>query len=568
MSKLKIGVTSVVALGCAGITYVVLQKLRDKNASDALNYLTIDIISSEQDCDQAIVKLRTKCWEHHAIGFDCEWVTEQGRRQPVALLQLSTFDGYCALFRLNQIKSIPKALQDLLQDESVYKVGVAPKDDAKYLSQDYGVFMEGTLDVRHLVHLCGYENGGLASLAKSLLGIVLDKTWRIRCSDWAAEQLSDRQIKYAAADAHVAIRIFVKLINDYHRRGFLSWFRTNGNGYWNDLDVCKRYADLSYKASLVVKKNDKNSNHRTKDREGKSGKEVESKRYPHATRSKPLYHNCFLEAPDGELLCTCDNNKAMWYVTKELADVVSEDPLKVRLRFEPAGRSVGDVGRYYQLTKENKCVVCGAKDSYIRKNVVPREYRKYFPEIMKEHSSHDVVLLCVACHQLSNMLDRALRERLAEQCAAPLGSHGNSKIIEDPDCKKIRSAARALLYQSRKHVLPEARRKELEGVILQHYLLHDEITEELLKEAAQIEVVFENEDYESHGYKVTEYYKKNEGLLRLEELWREYFLKTMHPRHMPELWSLKHNEERLTVRLKEGRLSEEDQKLLGLDTRY
>ncbi|CAH2208740.1 jg13959, partial [Pararge aegeria aegeria] len=125
------------------------------------------------------------------------------------------------------------------------------------------------------------------------------------------------------------------------------------------------------------------------------------------------------------------------YVEKELADVVSKEPLKVRLRFEPAGRSVGDVGRYYQLTKENKCVVCGGQDSYIRKNVVPREYRKYFPEIMKEHSSHDVVLLCASCHQLSNMLDRTLRERLAELCDAPLSSHGHSRLTEDAVCKCV-----------------------------------------------------------------------------------------------------------------------------------
>lgn len=66
---------------------------------------------------------------------------------------------------------------------------------------------------------------------------------------------------------------------------------------------------------------------------------------------------------------------------KGLADVQNEDPLTVRLRFEPAGRSVGEVGRYYQLQKENKCVVCGSTNSYIRKNVVPREYRRYFPGV-------------------------------------------------------------------------------------------------------------------------------------------------------------------------------------------
>ncbi|XP_023954767.2 exonuclease 3'-5' domain-containing protein 2 [Bicyclus anynana] len=560
MSKLKISVTSAVALGVAGLTYVVLQKLKTKTAADALNYLTIEVIGSEKECEQAVAKIRRKCSEQGAIGFDCEWVTEQGRRQPIALLQLSTHDGYCALIRLNLIKSIPKTLQELLEDNSIYKVGVAPKDDARYLAQDYGIYMQGTLDIRHLVLLCGYQDGGLAAQSKSLLGIILDKTWRIRCSDWAAEVLSESQVKYAAADAHVAIKIFVKLINHYNKRGISLFGAYGRNNHWKDLNICKRYVDVPYRS----KKNDKPSDKSNRTKDAKPVKETECKRYPHATRSKPLYHNCFLEAPDGELLCTCDNQKAMWYVVKELADVVSKEPLKVRLRFEPAGRSVGDVGRYYQLTKENKCVVCGAHDSYIRKNVVPREYRKYFPEIMKEHSSHDVVLLCVSCHQLSNMLDRTLRERLAEQCAAPLASHGHSRVTEDVDCKKIRSAARALLYQARKHVLPEARRAELEAVILQHYLQHDVITEELLKEAAEIQVVFENEDYESHGHKVMEHYMNNGGVLRLEELWREHFLSTMQPRYMPELWSVKHNEERLTVRLKEGRLSDEDKKLLGL----
>lgn len=48
---------------------------------------------------------------HQAIGFDCEWVTENGNRQPIALLQLSTFDGFCGLFRLNLIKEVPMSLK-------------------------------------------------------------------------------------------------------------------------------------------------------------------------------------------------------------------------------------------------------------------------------------------------------------------------------------------------------------------------------------------------------------------------------------------------------------------------
>lgn len=67
------------------------------------------------------------------------------------------------------------------------------------------------------------------------------------------------------------------------------------------------------------------------------------------------------------------------YLTKELGELVCESPFTVRLKFEPAGRAVGEVGQYYREIKENRCVVCGASDSYLRKNIVPREYRKYFP---------------------------------------------------------------------------------------------------------------------------------------------------------------------------------------------
>lgn len=182
-------------------------------------------------------------------------------------------------------------------------------------------------------------------------------------------------------------------------------------------------------------------------------------------RQTPLYTNCYLEANDGELLSTIDRRKALWYVSKELGEIVKEDPLTVRLKFEPAGRAVGSIGKYYQLAKENKCVVCGAEEEYNRKNVVPREYRKYFPgkiflnsskklnsinlrfkaqfnwnfdflDILKNHTSHDVVLLCPKCHQISNMHDLSLREKLAKECDAPFASKNTSmKTVELPQSK-------------------------------------------------------------------------------------------------------------------------------------
>ncbi|XP_075980451.1 exonuclease 3'-5' domain-containing 2 isoform X2 [Anticarsia gemmatalis] len=539
----QVCVTSAAAAVVAGVvTYVYYKhKRRPRDASEVFDYLKIVTVTTEECCDKVVDELRRRSKKYNALGFDCEWVTEkQGKRRPVAYIQLSSYDGYCGLFNMNVMKSIPPSLKSLLEDETIYKVGVAPADDSQYLFHDFGVACKQTLDLRHLADLSRHEPGGLAFLAKSVLGAVMDKSWKVRCSDWEAEELTTRQVNYAAIDAHAAIRIYTSLLQRLRWQNAPFPWSTK----WEPDELCRRLADRKYKA----RKN--NNNNKAKSKEPKVGKDgvVMSKRYPNATRSKPLYHNCFLQAPDGELLCTCDSKKALWYVEKELADVVKEDPLTVRLRFEPAGRSVGDVGRYYQLQKENKCVVCGGTNSYIRKNVVPREYRKYFPEIMKDHSSHDVVLLCCDCHQVSNMRDQAVRERLAALCSAPFAAHHSSnKYTEDSACKRIRSAARALHYQSRKHELPEARRKELEDIILQYYPLHNEITVELLREACELQVIYENAEYESHGMKVVEYFLEREGLLRLEEVWRQHFLDSMEPKYMPELWSIKHNEERCVM---------------------
>ena len=51
----------------------------------------------------------------------------------------------------------------------------------------------------------------LDALAKRILGVTMDKCWRIRCSNWEAEQFDRRQIEYAMNDALVASHIFLRL---------------------------------------------------------------------------------------------------------------------------------------------------------------------------------------------------------------------------------------------------------------------------------------------------------------------------------------------------------------------
>lgn len=54
------------------------------------------------------------------------------------------------------------------------------------------------------------------------------------------------------------------------------------------------------------------------------------------------------------------------------------------------------------------------------------------------------------------------------------------------------------------------------------------------------------------------------GLVVLERLWREHFLTTMHPKYLPQLWSVRHNQERLEIRINQKRIEPEDAKIAGL----
>lgn len=51
------------------------------------------------------------CDEYNVLGFDCEWVTVGGARRPVALLQLASHRGLCALIRLCKLQMIPIELR-------------------------------------------------------------------------------------------------------------------------------------------------------------------------------------------------------------------------------------------------------------------------------------------------------------------------------------------------------------------------------------------------------------------------------------------------------------------------
>eukprot|EP00092_Neocalanus_flemingeri_P045105 GFUD01050253.1.p1 GENE.GFUD01050253.1~~GFUD01050253.1.p1 ORF type:complete len:571 (+),score=175.73 GFUD01050253.1:246-1958(+) len=494
------------------------------------------------------------------IGLDCEWVSQEDKAGPVAMLQLATYSGLCVLVRLCNMATIPNTLKEVLARQDIYKVGVAVLDDSTKLISDFGLDVVSCVDLRHLVvRFCTHQGKlGLEALANLVLGVQLDKDWRLRAGDWEAESLTQRQVDYAANDALVGVNIAWVILSNNFTRTVGSWVRAL---MWDQeqlvgevTKVLDEFADLKF-------------NNRGWKTVLKAGKEKSNSPSPlndrvrfNAIRKSPLYHNCMLQAPDGQVLCTCDIKKAKWYVAKEIGDLVCEEPYTVRLRFEPSGRPEGKAGEYYLSVKPNICVVCGSDDSFLRKNVVPHEYRRYFPAVMKDHQSHDVLLMCVRCHQRSNYFDADLRKRLSEECSAPIGTETDVKLRENWELKKVRSAGRALQANRRKQCIPQNRLEELHETLLDHYQV-EEITEEIVDRAASANFLEENGDYVPHSRAVVQHFLERGGLLQLEVTWRKHFLRTMEPAFLPDLWSIDHQADRLGVKAAENRIDMDQYKL-------
>lgn len=108
---------------------------------------------------------------------------------------------------------------------------------------------------------------------------------------------------------------------------------------------------------------------------------------------------------------------------------------------------------------------------------------------MKDHTSHDVLLLCPRCHQLSNASDQRMREKLALECDAPYtAKDGATKLVELPRQRELKSISRALLFQ--RHKIPEPRLTELRNRIIELCLdiqTVEDISDDYLKSLIDIE---------------------------------------------------------------------------------
>ncbi|WOH03213.1 hypothetical protein DCAR_0522609 [Daucus carota subsp. sativus] len=198
----------------------------------------------------------------------------------------------------------------------------------------------------------------------------------------------------------------------------------------------------------------------------------------------PAYHNCRIYANDGRLLCYCDRRKLEWYLRRDLAKLVDDDPLAIMLLFEPKGGPEDDDNDFYVQSKKNICVGCGEENHYLRYRVIPSCYRVHFPEHLKSHRSHDIVLVCVDCHEIAHSAAEKYKRIVAAEFGIPLflqkvvdpsqaqeklGLSASSAHLEDAGVSplELRTAAMALLRHG--HRMPSKRHEELTQIVMKYY---------------------------------------------------------------------------------------------------
>ena len=237
------------------------------------------------------------------------------------------------------------------------------------------------------------------------------------------------------------------------------------------------------------------------------------------------YDNCRIVNADNKLLFLCQERKLRWYVDKNLAEIISDDPLTAKLLFEPNG--LGRHGDKFFLTaRMNRCVVCKSEDNLTRHHVLPYCYSKFFPFHAKVQSSYDIVLLCIEHHTDYEVHAFDFKKELSIKHEVPLSGVGPTM---DYILYKVGGLQNALTKHRDK--IPEPKQQELLQRLCEY--LGKSVT---FDEIAQMPYAdWRLKPSIPYGQAIIDCY---DCLDQFAILWRKHFIDIMKPQFMPEEWDI------------------------------
>jgi len=238
------------------------------------------------------------------------------------------------------------------------------------------------------------------------------------------------------------------------------------------------------------------------------------------TKEREIYGNWQVESPEGILMFRCDTKKANWYLDRDLAERISQQV--VRLKFKPRG--LGNHNRGYGLTEmRNLCVSCGSEEYLTRHHVVPISYRKHFPMELKSHNFHDVLSMCVGCHEEYERKADQLKSYFAKKYSAPI----NGILSKRREVKVIKYANTILRNDA---LIPQSRIDEMSQEI-KNYLGRDWTTEDLEELSSTPKQVV----LKTHGEIVM---SQVNDLREFIQTWRKHFIDNNQLNFLPSNWRI------------------------------
>lgn len=187
---------------------VIEEKLTKHNINELPLYSYTGIITFV-DTDEVAKKALHEISFQPVIGFDTE--TKPTFRKGVihnpSILQVAV-PNHVFIFSLRHL-GLSETLRCFLENPHIIKTGVAIHDDFKGLARIAPFFPQGTLDLAHIATQHGISNPGLRGLTAYFLGKRISKSEQ--CSNWARKELTDKQRLYAATDAWVSLKIYLRM---------------------------------------------------------------------------------------------------------------------------------------------------------------------------------------------------------------------------------------------------------------------------------------------------------------------------------------------------------------------
>jgi ribonuclease D len=172
---------------------------------DGIKMADVRMVKSDKDAADALAALSSM----DVIGFDTEskptFLKGEVSTGP-HLVQLATDD--CAyLYQIGAAPSV-EVLKEVLESRSILKVGFGLADDVKRLRAKLGIDTHNVLDLATALRKNEKNSLGAKTAVARFFGQTLQKSKKITTTNWAMPRLSEKQILYAADDAHVALKIY------------------------------------------------------------------------------------------------------------------------------------------------------------------------------------------------------------------------------------------------------------------------------------------------------------------------------------------------------------------------